>query len=49
LDVHSEQVYVIEGNVSRLEVQRICDELLVDKIAQEYLISELASHQQRHT
>src|SRR5208283_375753 len=29
-------VYLLEGNISRLEVKRICDELLSDPLVQEY-------------
>lgn len=32
-------VYLLEGNVSKEDVQRICEELLVDKIVQEYSLS----------
>ena len=35
-DVRFSQVYTIEGNVSRDEIEKICQELLVDKVSQEY-------------
>lgn len=38
-DVRFIQVYVIEGSLVENEVKRICEELLVDKIAQEYIIN----------
>ena len=34
------QVYSIEGDLSEIEIRRICEELLVDKISQEYFIIE---------
>jgi len=41
------QVYIIEGNLAQDELKRICDELLVDRITQEYTISELANSRTR--
>jgi len=38
--VHFIQVYNIEGDLSRDELRMICEELLVDKISQEYSIIE---------
>ncbi|MBU1726727.1 MAG: phosphoribosylformylglycinamidine synthase subunit PurL [Candidatus Omnitrophica bacterium] len=35
-DVHFAQVYTLEGNISDGDLKQICEELLVDKIVQEY-------------
>ncbi len=40
-DVRFQQVYLLEGSLSEEEVQRICRELLVDEIAQDYFIGEI--------
>jgi phosphoribosylformylglycinamidine synthase II len=37
-DVRFIQVYIIEGNISEFETKRICEELLTDKISQDYCI-----------
>jgi len=38
------QTYTIEGSLSEVEARRICDELLVDKIAQDYAINPADKH-----
>ncbi len=38
-DVFFCQVYILEGQVSESQVKRICEELLIDKISQEYSIN----------
>jgi phosphoribosylformylglycinamidine (FGAM) synthase PurS component len=38
-EVRFVQVYIIEGGLSEEEVKKICEELLVDKIAQDYSIN----------
>jgi len=38
-DVRFSQIFILEGNLSQEEVERICEELLVDKISQEYHIN----------
>ncbi len=40
-EVRFVQVYTIEGNLSGIQIKKICEELLVDKIYQDYSISEL--------
>ena len=42
-DVRFIQVYVLEGNLTEDEIKRICEELLVDKISQDYSINEPTS------
>ncbi len=37
------QIYIIEGNASYDEVRKICEELLVDRISQDYSINEQTS------
>jgi len=37
------QVYIIEGSLFQDDVRRICEELLVDRIAQDYSINELTN------
>ncbi|MBI4982487.1 MAG: phosphoribosylformylglycinamidine synthase subunit PurS, partial [Candidatus Omnitrophica bacterium] len=47
LSVHFAQVYLLEGNVSELELKIICEELLTDKISQDYSVidfSQAAHH-----
>jgi phosphoribosylformylglycinamidine synthase II len=43
LGVSFSQVYIIEGNISEFEAKRICEELFVDKVSQEYSIHEVAT------
>ena len=35
------QVYILQGNLSRIEVEKICSELLADGISQDYSIKKL--------
>ena len=43
-DVSFAQVYTIEGGISEEQARKICEELLVDPIAQEYkIVSEYQS------
>lgn len=37
------QVYIIEGDLSEYEVKKICEELLVDNVSQDYSINEQAN------
>ncbi|MDD4894224.1 MAG: phosphoribosylformylglycinamidine synthase subunit PurL [Candidatus Omnitrophica bacterium] len=47
-DVRFIQAYIIEGGLSEDEARRICEELLVDKIAQDYSINPEADKPARH-
>jgi phosphoribosylformylglycinamidine synthase len=40
--VHFAQVYLLEGNVSELELKIICEELLTDKISQDYSVIDFS-------
>ncbi|MDD5432944.1 MAG: phosphoribosylformylglycinamidine synthase subunit PurS, partial [Candidatus Omnitrophica bacterium] len=46
-DVTFIQVYILEGNVLDAEIKKICDELLVDNIAQDYSFSLGAKSQKQ--
>ncbi|MFH1354867.1 MAG: phosphoribosylformylglycinamidine synthase subunit PurS [Candidatus Omnitrophota bacterium] len=41
------QVYTITGELSDHEIRKICEELLVDKISQDYFINELKTEDRR--
>ena len=44
--VHFSQVYIVEGSLTEDDARRICAELLVDRIAQDYSINEGADKQE---
>ncbi len=47
-DVRFIQAYIIEGALSEVDIMRICEELLVDKIAQDYSINPQGDNLARH-
>ena len=40
-NVSAAKVYVIEGNLTRRDVEDICERLLANPVSQDYLISEV--------
>lgn len=43
-DVRFIQIYLIEGALSEEEIKKICEELLIDKVTQEYLLNGQNGH-----
>ncbi|MFH1442252.1 MAG: phosphoribosylformylglycinamidine synthase subunit PurL [Candidatus Omnitrophota bacterium] len=41
------QVYIIEGDIAEGQIKKICEELLIDKISQEYFINTTVNSQLR--
>jgi len=45
--ININQIYFLKGNLSQLELKRICEELLVDPLTQEYQISSDVSYSKK--
>ena len=46
-EVRTSQVYLLEGNLRETEVRRICEELLIDPVSQEYTYKDNAPDEEK--